>query len=577
MSQDDSHATFYATVVNAAITVCGVGGGVLADAVWGKLKVQVVTSWVWMAGVVALLASVLLGRHTYGGGGDANSETGPPPSFGTAALAAAGLALLSVGYGAQQPSQTGFVGDQTPHNTAGEDSDAAPSAQSSDEAKSETALLLPAPQAAGDGGSRTAVFYAWFYFWENAGAVLGETVCPILRQHVSFTSLFAACLACQMVSLAALTSGYWAMANIPPERAVQLTYKEPDDAPAARPPIKVPSSAWHWCCSPHCFGCPAACALLCGGTRRTVGGLHPPNGHMRRAALPHGCDFTQTSSPTAFFSSASHAGLELVPVRPDAPIPTCLPVSHLCCSDASHKVEYGAKDWASLWRVGVLFVPLTLFWSLYYQQNNTWVTQASAMDLSLVADTPDLLGSVNDVMVCAMVPLFTTFLYPAVTRCGIACTPLRRMGVGILAAALAFVAAGLVQVQVQAHPHGALSVAWQLPQYLLISVSETTIAVTGLEFAYTQVTHNVRGAVQALWVLAQLGQLLTGIVALIDVGTLADKFFFFAGLMFVFGIVFLVLAMRYKYATPADVGVAEPEGELLHQPAQGTQQAPAKP
>ena len=114
MSQDDSHATFYATVVNAAITVCGVGGGVLADAVWGKLKVQVVTSWVWMAGVVALLASVLLGRHTYGGGGDANSETGPPPSFGTAALAAAGLALLSVGYGAQQPSQTGFVGDQTP-------------------------------------------------------------------------------------------------------------------------------------------------------------------------------------------------------------------------------------------------------------------------------------------------------------------------------------------------------------------------------------------------------------------------------------------------------------------------------
>ena len=38
--------------------------------------------------------------------------------------------------------------------------------------------------------------------------------------------------------------------------------------------------------------------------------------------------------------------------------------------------------------------------------------------------------------------------------------------------------------------------AWQLPQWVLISVAETTVAVTGLEFAFTQCGPNTRSLVQ---------------------------------------------------------------------------------
>jgi POT family proton-dependent oligopeptide transporter len=191
-----------------------------------------------------------------------------------------------------------------------------------------------------------------------------------------------------------------------------------------------------------------------------------------------------------------------------------------------------------------------MFWALYFQQNTYWVTQAQDMNTAIVWHTPDLLGSVNDVMVCAMVPLFSAFVYPALERCGVTCSPLRRIGVGIAAAAGAFVAAALLQLAIVEAGEGALSVAWQLPQYFLISVSETCVAVTGLEFAYTQVTRNTRGAVQAMWTLTQLGQLLTGVVALVHTGTLAEAFFFFAGGMALFGVLFIALAMRYRYATP---------------------------
>ena len=42
-----------------------------------------------------------------------------------------------------------------------------------------------------------------------------------------------------------------------------------------------------------------------------------------------------------------------------------------------------------------------------------------------------------------------------------------------------------------------VSVAWQLPQWVLIAIAETTVAVTGLEFAFTQCGPNTRSLVQA--------------------------------------------------------------------------------
>ena len=41
-----------------------------------------------------------------------------------------------------------------------------------------------------------------------------------------------------------------------------------------------------------------------------------------------------------------------------------------------------------------------------------------------------------------------------------------------------------------------VSVAWQFPQFVLIAVAETLVAVTGLEFAFTQCGPNTQSLVQ---------------------------------------------------------------------------------
>ena len=66
---------------------------------------------------------------------------------------------------------------------------------------------------------------------------------------------------------------------------------------------------------------------------------------------------------------------------------------------------------------------------------------------------------------------------------------------GMVAAALSFLFALLLQVYISdpASPcHGEVSIAWQLPQILLISVAEVTVSVTGLEFAYSQAPPKLR-------------------------------------------------------------------------------------
>ena len=155
-------------------------------------------------------------------------------------------------------------------------------------------------------------------------------------------------------------------------------------------------------------------------------------------------------------------------------------------------------------------------------------------------------------MVCVLVPLLENCIYPAFNKCA-PCTPLRRITIGMIAATGAFVVCGFVQLAID-HSDTKISVAWQLPQWLLIAVSEAMIAVSGLQFAYTQCGPHLKGTVQALWSLMQTGQLLSGAFALSGVGH-ATQYFVGSIFMGAFVGVFIVIAVRYKYR-PGTVGTA---------------------
>ncbi|KFV62808.1 Solute carrier family 15 member 1, partial [Dryobates pubescens] len=101
-------------------------------------------------------------------------------------------------------------------------------------------------------------------------------------------------------------------------------------------------------------------------------------------------------------------------------------------------------------KVLFLYIPLPMFWALFDQQGSRWTLQATTMDGSFVAIQiqPDQMQTVNPILIIIMVPVVDTVIYPLIKKCKINFTPLRKMTVGMFLAAMAFVAAALVQVQI---------------------------------------------------------------------------------------------------------------------------------
>uniref|UniRef100_I3KK53 Solute carrier family 15 member 2 n=1 Tax=Oreochromis niloticus TaxID=8128 RepID=I3KK53_ORENI len=97
-------------------------------------------------------------------------------------------------------------------------------------------------------------------------------------------------------------------------------------------------------------------------------------------------------------------------------------------------------------RVLVLYIPLPMFWALFDQQGSRWTLQATRMNLAFVR--PYLREMLNALLILVFVPIFDLIIYPLVRLCGLKITPLRKMAMGMVFAALAFGAATLVEVNV---------------------------------------------------------------------------------------------------------------------------------
>ncbi|RXN09985.1 solute carrier family 15 member 1-like protein [Labeo rohita] len=101
-------------------------------------------------------------------------------------------------------------------------------------------------------------------------------------------------------------------------------------------------------------------------------------------------------------------------------------------------------------KVLFLYIPLPMFWALFDQQGSRWTLQATTMDGNFGAFIiqPDQMQIVNPILIVTMVPVMDSVVYPLIKKCHINFTPLRRITVGMLLAALAFVAAALLQIQI---------------------------------------------------------------------------------------------------------------------------------
>jgi len=193
--------------------------------------------------------------------------------------------------------------------------------------------------------------------------------------------------------------------------------------------------------------------------------------------------------------------------------------------------EGAVEGTRSVFRIALVFLPIVAFWALYFQYGSSWFNQAEKMDRDIFGWQMESaqMESLNAILILIMVPTFAYAVYPALERAGIRMTMLRRMAIGMFFAIPAFLSAAMIQRWIEggAHPH----IAWQVIQYVLISISETMVSVTALEFAYTQAPKSMKGAIMSLWFLTLgTGSFVTSVVrGNVSFSSESNYFYFWAG------------------------------------------------
>ncbi|XP_062894118.1 solute carrier family 15 member 1-like isoform X1 [Mobula hypostoma] len=109
------------------------------------------------------------------------------------------------------------------------------------------------------------------------------------------------------------------------------------------------------------------------------------------------------------------------------------------------------SDAKRLYNLLALFLLLPMYWALYEQQGSRWTLQAQEMNRNVgsLELKPDQLQTLNVFFVLLLLPLFEGVIYPLFEKINLQFHPVARMSIGLFGAVVAFLIAGIVQLQIQ--------------------------------------------------------------------------------------------------------------------------------
>ncbi|RMH73865.1 MAG: MFS transporter [Gemmatimonadetes bacterium] len=211
----------------------------------------------------------------------------------------------------------------------------------------------------------------------------------------------------------------------------------------------------------------------------------------------------------------------------------------------------------ALKNLSLIYLFVSIFWSLFDQTGSSWVLQAQHMDrwVNLGFVQFELLSSqiqaFNPVLIIILIPTFAYVVYPFANRF-FDFTALRRMSVGFFVAAASFALCAVAQSLIDGG--GTPSILWQFFAYFLITIAEILISITALEFAYTQAPHNMKSFIMGFYLLSiSLGNFVTAMVNhFIQNPDGSSKlagaayFWFFVVLVSITGFIFMFISRHYK-------------------------------
>ena len=181
------------------------------------------------------------------------------------------------------------------------------------------------------------------------------------------------------------------------------------------------------------------------------------------------------------------------------------------------KDVFSPAGFAVIGRLVIIYLFVSIFWSLWDQSNGqTWTLQATSdlMDKDLgfgFTVLPSQIQVVNGLLILIMVPIFTFGIFPLWARFA-RVTSLRKIAVGLFLVAGSFLIVSWIESRIQSGRR--VSAWWQILAYVVLSASEVLVSITALEYSYKQAPLKMKSFIMALYLAVSIafGNLETAIV-----------------------------------------------------------------
>ncbi|HEY0261625.1 MAG TPA: MFS transporter [Chitinophagales bacterium] len=152
-----------------------------------------------------------------------------------------------------------------------------------------------------------------------------------------------------------------------------------------------------------------------------------------------------------------------------------------------------------VWKVLVVFTFLPVWWALYDQNGSEMVIQAQYMDLHFLGIDwlAEQVQTINALLILVLIPVFAFGIFPALEKVGIKVSALRKIGWGMVIMVFAFAMIAWIQAEIDRGVK--LNIGWQLFAYLILTISEIMVSITGLEYSFSNSPKMLKSTIMAIF------------------------------------------------------------------------------